>query len=107
MIRKKIFLSLVLFFIISLGGYAQKLSPNTEAFLLRPANPVTRAAFSTDDAPEQFVKAYVSISHPDAIEEMERLGAEVYLVSSNLLTAGLPKEHIKEIAEIPDRKSVV
>lgn len=102
MIRKKIFLSLVLFFIISLGGYAQKLSPNTEAFLLRPANPVTRAAFSTDDAPEQFVKAYVSISHPDAIEEMERLGAEVYLVSSNLLTAGLPKEHIKEIAEIPE-----
>lgn len=102
MIRKNLFLSFILFFTICIGTYAQKLSPNTEAFLLRPVNPVTRSAFSTDNAPEQAVKAYISISHPDAISKMRSLGAEVYLVSSNILTASLPKEHIKVIAEIPE-----
>lgn len=105
MIRKKLLLSFILFFIICIGAYAQKLSPNTEVFLLRPVNPTTRTVFSKDitsEPSEEIVKAYVSINHSDAIEKMEKLGAEIYLSSSNLLTAGLPKKHINAIAEIPE-----
>ncbi len=102
MIRNKILLSLILFFNVCIGIYAQKLSPNTEAFLLRPVNPVTRATLSDGHASEEFVKAYISINHADAISKMESSGAKVYLVSSNLVTAGVPKDQITVIAEMPE-----
>lgn len=82
--------------VLSVGQIvAQKLAPNTEAFLLRPEGRDCRAVSDT------VVKVYVEINDASAENAVVRLGGKVYFVTENFLTAAIPLAVIREVAALP------
>lgn len=92
----KHFLSTLLLLAFSLSVAAQKLSPNTEAFLLRPVEKSVRAL----GEPEATVKAYVKINSADAIADIEALGGVVNARTTSFVTAELPVNALRAISEL-------
>lgn len=92
----KHFLSTLLLLALGLSAMAQKLSPNTEAFLLRPVEKSVRAL----GQPEATVKAYVKINSADAVADIEALGGVVNSRTTHFLTAELPVNALRAIADL-------
>lgn len=89
-------LSTLLLSALALSAMGQKLSPNTEAFLLRPATKSVRSA----GEPAATIKAYVKINAPQAIEAIEALGATVNSRTTHYLTAEIPVNSLRAISEL-------
>lgn len=92
----KHFFSTLLLLAFGLSVAAQKLSPNTEAFLLRPVEKSVRAL----GQPEATVKAYVKINSADAVADIEALGGVVNSRTTSFLTAELPVNALRAISEL-------
>ena len=76
-------LSTLLLSALGLTAMGQKLSPNTEAFLLRPVEKSVRSAGESAAT----VMAYVKYNAPEAIEGIEALGGTVNSRTTSFLTA--------------------
>ncbi len=80
---------------------AQKLSPNTQLLMLKPAVQQTKSYGKNNSMTP--VKAFVTISDPSAIRQIEQLGGTVHAqVTPTTLTAALPLEALADIAAIEE-----
>lgn len=89
-------LSTLLLSALGLTAMGQKLSPNTEAFLLRPVEKSVRSAGESAAT----VMAYVKYNAPEAIEGIEALGGTVNSRTTSFLTAEIPVNSLRAISEL-------
>ena len=75
-------------------GWAQKLSPNTEALLLHSEKKAVRSA-------NEKVKAYIKINTPEVVEQIKKLGGHIFMSTEHYLTAELPIAQLRTMAALP------
>ncbi len=104
----KTFLLTALALTATSGLYAQKLSPNAEALLMtRHSRPAGMRMLSVSDSTSvETVKVFIDMYDDAAINEIEKLGANVYMNFDGCVTAEVPVDRLREISEIDDVKFV-
>lgn len=83
--------------------YAQKLSPNAEAYLLRPElhRSFMPSGVAGTTEPER-VNAIVEMNDPAAIGSLEALGVDVYVQVGSRVTASIPVGALREVAALEE-----
>lgn len=92
----------VFFALLAINAAAQsdKLSPNTEALLLRPSEKNIRSLSNN------LLKAYVVLNDLKTVETLQRMGVDVHVQREELLTVQIPQHLLSEVAALDGVKYV-
>ncbi len=93
--------------LLSVGSlFAQKLAPNAQMLLSNP-EAKERSLFKSTSQGGEAVKVFIEIAGPEAIEKIKAQGGEVLsIISDHLITALLPIDVMRAVADLEEVKYV-
>lgn len=80
--------------------YGQKISPNTEAFLLQHESVSSRSADGV------FVKAYLETDGTALDSVLTKMGCRIFVREGSFLTAEIPVEYLRDVASLSSVKYI-
>lgn len=103
--RKKAVLISLFSALMTFGAYAQKLSPNAEALLLRQNGCTATMLKSFDDTVKietETVKVFINLNDEKALDQVRALGGKVFMTFDGMATAEVPVASLRAVSELDD-----